>query len=349
MSIPAYIKRYANPAARNRAYANYRWLAALGSPMRLPGRVPVDDQDCLAFEQVEGRHAMPGDLPMLAGHLGDVHGAAYVRDLYRARLGQPHHTQAGLCAAQLPGRPAAGRRTGVASGHRPGRATPDCLCAAADRGADGPAAYYKDANPRNFLITPAGNPVTIDFDDLTLAPFGYDLAKLIVTLAMTHGPIPGQGIATALSAYNAATARHWPRLPGVARDELMNWVEIHDILTSRYAVDGRYSYSWDQVPARQSTRRETAHGRDHHAYHHPPRRGPLQRRPRRRRRPRLHGPDPARTTSSGTARQSPASRRSLRRAVRDLPATDARVGGNPFRHGRPGSQHRVRAQRPAPR
>ena len=44
--------------------------------------------------------------------------------------------------------------------------------------ADGPAAFYKDANPRNFLITPAGHPVTIDFDDLTLAPFGYDLAKL---------------------------------------------------------------------------------------------------------------------------------------------------------------------------
>ncbi len=52
----------------------------------------------------------------------------------------------------------------------------------------GPAAFYKDANPRNFLITPAG-PVTVDFDDLTLAPFGYDLAKLVVTLAMTYGAL----------------------------------------------------------------------------------------------------------------------------------------------------------------
>jgi hypothetical protein len=80
-------------------------------------------------------------------------------------------------------------------------------------------------------------------------------------------PAPAQGIATALSAYNAATARHWPGLPGIARDELMNWAEVHDILTSRYAADGRDSYRWDQVrPA--THRRETAHGRD---YQGPPR------------------------------------------------------------------------------
>jgi Ser/Thr protein kinase RdoA (MazF antagonist) len=254
VSIPACIKRYANPAARNRAYANYRWLAALGSPIRLPGLVPVDDQDCLAFEQVEGRHAMPADLRMLADHLGDVHGAAYVRDLHRARLGQPHHTQAGHVLPSFPdGRLKAVARelqAGTVLGARPPVACAQRLIA----GADGPVAYYKDANLRNFLITAAGNPVTIDFDDLTLAPFGYDLAKLIVTLDMTHGPIPAQGIATALSAYNAATARHWPGLPGVTWDELMNWAEIHHILTSRYAADGRYSYRWDQVrPATHPT------------------------------------------------------------------------------------------------
>ena len=252
MSIPAHVKRYPNPAARNGAYANYRWLAALGSPVRLPGLVPHGEQDCLAFEQVEGRHAMPADLPMLAGHLGDIHGAAYVRELHHARLYQPHHTQAGHVLPSFPD----GRLRAVArelqTSSVPGARLPVACAQRLITGADGPAAFYKDANPRNFLITPSGNPVTIDFDDLTLAPFGYDLAKLIVTLAMTHGPIPAQGIASALSAYNGATARHRPGLPGVTWDELMNWAEIHHILTSRYAADGRYSHRWGQ--ARPATR-----------------------------------------------------------------------------------------------
>jgi len=112
--------------------------------------------------------------------------------------------------------------------------------------ADGPAAFYKDANPRNFLITPDGTPVTIDFDHLTLAPLGYDLAKLIVTTAMTHGPLPATGIAQALDAYNTAVRQHTATVP-VTWDELMNWAEIHHILTTRYASDGRYPHLWNEV------------------------------------------------------------------------------------------------------
>jgi hypothetical protein len=85
---------------------------------------------------------------------------------------------------------------------------------------------------------------------------GYDLAKLIVTLAMAHGPIPAPDIATALSAYNAATARHYEALPSVTWDELMNWAEIHHILTSRYAADGRYPHRWDQVRPATPPRRD---------------------------------------------------------------------------------------------
>jgi hypothetical protein len=54
--------------------------------------------------------------------------------------------------------------------------------------------------PATSLSPPDGTPVTIDFDDLTLVPFCYDLAKLIVTLAMTHGPIPCATITEALRA-----------------------------------------------------------------------------------------------------------------------------------------------------
>ena len=96
----------------------------------------------------------------------------------------------------------------------------------------GPAAFYKDANRRNFLITPAG-PVTVDFDDLTLAPFGYDLAKLVVSLSMTYGALGSARITAALGAYNAAT-RHLPAVMPVTREQLMAWAEIHHILTSRY-------------------------------------------------------------------------------------------------------------------
>ena len=100
---------------------------------------------------------------------------------------------------------------------------------------------------RGTSSSPRGHPVTIDFDDLTLAPFGYDLAKLIVTLAMTHGPIPAASIAAALTSYNKAASRHCRSLPGVTWEELMDWAEIHHILTSRYAADGRYPCRWDQA------------------------------------------------------------------------------------------------------
>lgn len=96
--------------------------------------------------------------------------------------------------------------------------------------------------------------MTIDFDDLTLAPFGYDLAKLVVSFAMTCGPLPDALIANALTAYNTATAAHSRAVPDVTWDELMNWAEIHYILTSRYAADGRYTYRWNAVrPSTQPT------------------------------------------------------------------------------------------------
>ena len=113
----------------------------------------------------------------------------------------------------------------------------------------------------------------------------------------------------------------------------MDWAEIHHILTSRYAADGRYPCRWDQARPGTHPRKKppmavittlilTRHGEAHcnvarvaggdHS---------------------LHRPDRARTASGGTARRPPASRGAVRRAVRDLPATDARVSGNPLRHG----------------
>ena len=72
---------------------------------------------------------------------------------------------------------------------------------------------------------------------------------------MTHGPIPAPA-----DRRRAERLQHRCRhgtgkaLPGVTWDELMNWAEIHHILTSRYAADGRYPCRWDQVrPATHPT------------------------------------------------------------------------------------------------
>ena len=73
------------------------------------------------------------------------------------------------------------------------------------------------------------------------------LAKLLVTLAMTHGPLLRTAITTALAAYNDATRARHVLLPAVTRDGLMNWAEIHHILTSRYTADGRYPFYWNEV------------------------------------------------------------------------------------------------------
>jgi hypothetical protein len=251
-----YLKRYPDPRARQRALANYSWLAGLEPVVRLPRLLPAPDSERLMFEHVNGRHAQPEDLPLLAGCLGGMHGSAYVRELHQARLPQGHRAQVGYTLPSFPD----GRIDAIARELRSGR-VPDARLTVHEAqelilNVDGPAAFYKDANPRNFLINPEGAPVTIDFDDLTLAPFGYDLAKLIVTLAMTHGPIPAANISAALTSYNAAAARHCQTLPSVTREELMSWAEIHHILTSRYAAGGRYPLRWDQ--ARPSAAREGA-------------------------------------------------------------------------------------------
>jgi len=247
-----FVKRYADDRARLRAENNYRWLASLGTPVIVPELHAVTRYE-LCFEHVDGRHLRLGDLTMLAAHLGAVHQVAYARELWAARLGQPFRTNTGWEIPSFPdGRSEAVERE-LRAGHAPGAALTLAQTRRLLTTARGPAAFYKDANPRNFLITASGNVVTVDFDDLTLAPFGYDLAKLIVCLAMTCGPLPAELIASALTAYNTASAPgRAPR--DITWDELMSWAGIHDILTRRYAADGRYAYRWHQVrPESQPT------------------------------------------------------------------------------------------------
>lgn len=251
-----FVKRYRDSAACRTAELNYRWLAGLGSPLRAP-QLHWADGVRLGFEPVQGRHASPGDLVPLARHLGAVHAAAHATELHRARLCLPLRTSRGNVIPGFLGR----RETAVAreltAGRLPGTTMSISQAAAVLHSAcNGPPAFYKDANPRNFIITPDG-PVTVDFDDLTLAPFGYDLAKLVVTLAMTYGGTPASQITEAIGAYNVAVYQREHRLgPGVLTwAAFMAWAEIHHILTSRYLGRGGYRHNWCDVrPAAPASR-----------------------------------------------------------------------------------------------
>lgn len=241
-----YLKRYVSATAKSRAEANYRWLTRFLGPAFLPGLHFSGERE-LRFEHVEGRHAQPADLTMLAAHIGNVHGTVYLAELRNAQLGQPYRAVDGQELPAFPGSRLAAVERELSAGNVPGARLTIRQAHRLIADADGPAAFYKDAHPRNFLITPNGTPVTIDFDDLTLAPFGYDLAKLVVTLSMTHGPIPARAIAESLNAYNSEAARQYGNLRDVTWDELMGWAEIHHILTSRYAADARYRYRWNET------------------------------------------------------------------------------------------------------
>lgn len=240
-----YLKHYRDDASRQWAEQNYRWLAGLPGPLRLP-RLRDHQGPVLAFEDIRGRQAEPGDLVMLARHLGAVHAAAHTAELRHARLGECFRAASGHEIPGFLGRRLEAVARELESGRVSGAAFSASEARAQLHGAcGGPAAFYKDANRRNFLITPAG-PVTVDFDDLTLAPFGYDLAKLIVSLSMTFGALDSGQITVALDAYNATT-RHLPGMVPVTWEELMAWAEIHHILTSRYLGRAGYQHGWHEV------------------------------------------------------------------------------------------------------
>lgn len=240
-----FVSRYRDIGTRQRAERNYCWLASLGAPLRLPRLLFARGLE-LGFERVTGRHAEPGDLTMLASHLSHVHAAAYATELHRARLAMGFRAAPGC---QIPGfldrrLSAVARELGSGTVPAPTFAAGQAV-ALLIGGCHGPAAFYKDANPRNFLIT-ADGVVTVDFAELSLAPFGYDLAKLITSLVMTYGALARPGIADALDAYNIK-CQAVAGLAPVTWDQLMAWVEIHHILTSRYLGRTGYRHSWHDL------------------------------------------------------------------------------------------------------
>jgi hypothetical protein len=223
-----FVKRYPTFERAESARAHYNWLAQLDSKVRMPRLEPASQRSChLVFEHL-GQHS-PGlkHLCLLADALGRLHASAYTTHLHAARLDVSFPTSQELTIVDFisPRRVALDRASLTCTGT--------------------PTAFYKDANIRNFLLTDDGVAI-IDFDDLTLAPFGYDLAKLIISAAMTYGRLELGAVSTALTTYNAQTAAaggdlHCPL------DRLFAYTEIHWMLTERYLGYGHYRYAWPDV------------------------------------------------------------------------------------------------------
>ncbi|QIS23464.1 hypothetical protein [Nocardia terpenica] len=93
-------------------------------------------------------------------------------------------------------------------------------------------------------LTPTGTVTLVDFDDLGLAPFGYDLAKLVVSAAMTHGQLGPALIETTLDAYNTALSDPETTCPA---PRFRYFAELHHHFTSKYLHQHGYQYSWNQV------------------------------------------------------------------------------------------------------
>lgn len=244
--MEGFTKPYRTPELAQSAARHHAWLASCQPLLRVPALLDAAGSR-LQFERIDGRHPGPDELPAVADHLGALHAGLHRRELHAARLDTPFTTATGLVVADFLDR----RRAAVADKLTRGLVPKPGLSAeAADElltsTADQPAAIYKDTNIRNILITDAG-PVHVDFDDLTLAPFGYDLAKLLLSAAMTHGTAALQHLPVATDRYNHALAS--AGISPCGPQQIAAWLEIHHVLTAPYLHRHGYKHAWNHLRA----------------------------------------------------------------------------------------------------
>lgn len=222
-----FVKEYASPARATAARTHWQWLASLDSGLRLPRLYPGHGNR-LVFERLDGRFPRPADLVQVAGALGSWHAVAYLREFRAAQLNRPFRSGSGLVIADFP------------------TPRPSMSASLVRRWSGLPAALYKDTNLRNVILT-ADRPALVDFDDLTLAPFGYDLAKLVVSTAMTHGRIPEATIAAALDVHNCHTTGSAGPAVICPLGRFRQFAEIHHQLTAAYLGRNGYRFPWPEV------------------------------------------------------------------------------------------------------
>ncbi|MFL1376789.1 phosphotransferase [Nocardiopsis protaetiae] len=239
-----FTKAYTSPDRAGMAVSHHAWLRSMGAPV--PALLDASPEE-LVFAHVEGEHCGLADFPAVAALLGHLHATAFAHQLRAARLDAPFSAPNGVRLAEfvnprldlLEGR----RREGILSGPQY-EAAATLITGASQR----PAAFYKDSNIRNVLIG-VTSPVLVDFDDLTLAPFGYDLAKLLVSAAMTYGPLDGSLCRRTLDSYRHAVEAAGGPVDCCSWEELGNWTEIHDLLTSGYLGRNGYKHRWTGLPS----------------------------------------------------------------------------------------------------
>lgn len=243
MSLSLFTKQYETAERAARAARHYRWINEHAKPLRQPALHAIGSSS-LIYERIEGRSVRPEDLSRMADLLGHAHGAAWRSDLHSASRRTPHRFHDGTHFDDyLRPRKIALRRRHE-QGYLPNKVALDAMLVLLEETALGPFAFYKDSNLRNFIITKTGDIVAVDTDDLSLAPMGYDLAKLIVTLHLTYGPLTRQAVDDALFAYNAAAGGHGAWLGATSRDRLDTFLELHAVLTSPYIGHNGYRHRW---------------------------------------------------------------------------------------------------------
>ncbi|REF00526.1 phosphotransferase [Thermomonospora umbrina] len=235
---PTWTKTYRTSEAAKTAALYHSWIRDLGQ-LSTPDLLHQDSHT-LIFTHVPGHHPSPDDLPAIASTLAGFHIAA-CRHLASAQMNQPHDIGRGVIISGFTERREQRLRHLLAepsSLNTP--LTAEKVSAWMARVAAHRPTVYKDANIRNFLLTP--DVVAVDFDTLTLAPLGYDLAKLIVSAAMTHGPLNFDLMNTTLTTYNEHLSQ--AGLPTCSNEEFTTWLQMHHVLTSPYIGLNGYRFPW---------------------------------------------------------------------------------------------------------
>ncbi|WP_116248473.1 phosphotransferase [Nocardiopsis sp. FIRDI 009] len=237
-----FTKEYRDPTRSRAAVSHHRWLRDMGAPV--PALLAASPDE-LVFGHVGGEHCRVADLPVVAELLGRLHAVAFERQLHEARLdgsfrppGAPWLDS--FVRPRLEWLDRRRREGSISTGQH------DTAVAAIAEASDRPAAVYKDCNVRNVLVD--GTDITlVDFDDLTLAPFGYDLAKLLVSAAMTYGPLTHSLYTRVLDSYRRSGESAGGPESTCSWSDLGDWMEIHGLFTARYVGRNGYRYPWPEV------------------------------------------------------------------------------------------------------
>lgn len=232
--MSTWAKSYRSAEALRRCVANHAALMGLRAPVPPIAEIDVD-AGWVRFEWIDGRH--PGSDAEL--HL-TVRALGKLDRRVMAAAGKLDRRVASL-------EPFWPRRAQIL--HQRIASTAGALLTADDveqlrrLAAALPLALYKDTNCRNVLLGADDAVWLVDFDDLTLAPVGYDLAKLIVSVAMTQARRPDLDSLTA----TYVDALQAPIDPNSFTPSVLAWCAMHDVLTARYIGHNGYRARWPEV------------------------------------------------------------------------------------------------------